>query len=110
MESYEVVGQVLEFLQRRGRVSYHALKRQFGMDDDYIEDLKEELQYAHEPAVQADDRGFTWTGESEETQATTSQPDQSELEPISEQDQPAQGEPAPEPSTPEAERRQGIVG
>ena len=62
MEFYDVVGQVLELLQRQKRVSYRALKRQFGIDDDYIEDLKEEILYVHESVVEADDRGFTWTG------------------------------------------------
>ena len=41
MDFYEVVGQVLALLQRQGRVSYRALKRQWGLDDDLIEDLKE---------------------------------------------------------------------
>ena len=47
MDFYEVVGQVLALLQRQGRVSYRALKRQFGIDDDFIEDLKEELCFSH---------------------------------------------------------------
>jgi hypothetical protein len=63
MTFYEVVRQVLDLLQRQRRVSYRALKREFSIDDDFIEDLKEELLYAHESSVQADDRGFTWTGE-----------------------------------------------
>jgi tetratricopeptide (TPR) repeat protein len=41
MTFYEVVGQVLELLQREGRVSYRALKRQFNLDDEYLEDLKQ---------------------------------------------------------------------
>ena len=110
MEFYEVVGQVVELLQRQGRVSYRALKRQFGLDDDFIEDLKEELLYVHESSVQSDDRGFTWTGETEEIQVTTRQPDQTTQQPIAQQDQPTQSEPPPtEPSTPEAERRQLTV-
>ncbi|MDH3602873.1 MAG: adenylate/guanylate cyclase domain-containing protein [Candidatus Tectomicrobia bacterium] len=63
MEFYDVVAQVLEHLQRQGRVSYRALKRQFYIDDDFIEDLREELHYAHESTVQADERGFMWTGQ-----------------------------------------------
>ena len=31
---------------RRGRVSYRALKLQFQLDDDALDDLKEELIYA----------------------------------------------------------------
>ena len=55
--------QVLDMLQRRGRVSYRALKRQFNLDDDYLEDLKEELSYAHHPVRDEDGRGLVWIGE-----------------------------------------------
>ena len=34
----EVLNQALGMLQRRRRVSYRALKRQFGLDDEYLED------------------------------------------------------------------------
>jgi len=71
MEFYDVVGQVLELLQHQKRVSYRALKRQFSIDDDYIEDLKEEFLYAHEASVQADDRGLIWIGEADEFPVTT---------------------------------------
>ena len=37
----EVLGQVLELLQREKRVSYRGLKRRFAVDDEYLEDLKE---------------------------------------------------------------------
>lgn len=43
MSFFEKVNQVIALLQREGRVSYRALKREFDMDDDYREDLKEEL-------------------------------------------------------------------
>src|SRR4051812_10981560 len=53
----EILAQTLDLLQRQGRVSYRALKRQFGLDDDYLEDLKagreveiEQLQRALERA------------------------------------------------------------
>ena len=39
----EVVDQTLAMLQRRGRVTYHLLKRQFDLDDGALEDLKLEL-------------------------------------------------------------------
>ena len=35
----EILAQVLELLQRQGRVSYRALKRRFDLDDEYLEDL-----------------------------------------------------------------------
>ena len=39
----EVLAQVLELLQRDQRVAYRVLKRRFGIDDEYIEDLKADL-------------------------------------------------------------------
>jgi AAA ATPase domain len=45
-------------LQRRGRVTYRALKLQFNLDDDHLEALKDELLYAHARVV-ADDGGLT---------------------------------------------------
>jgi hypothetical protein len=39
MGFYEVLDQVLDLLRHRGRVTYRALKREFHLDDDFIEDL-----------------------------------------------------------------------
>ena len=39
----EVLAQMVELLQREGRVTYRALKRRFALDDDYLEDLKGEI-------------------------------------------------------------------
>jgi hypothetical protein len=38
-----VVDQVIALLRQRGRVTYRTLKRQFQLDDESLEDLKEEL-------------------------------------------------------------------
>src|SRR5919199_3581690 len=95
MDFYEVVGHVLALLQRQGRVSYRALKRQFGLDDAFIEDLKEELLYTHASAVQADERGFTWTGATEERQGTTRPPAPISAHLPIQPDQPPQAEPPP---------------
>jgi len=57
-----LVEQVLELLQRQGRVSYRALKREFELDDDYIEDLKEEIIKARRLAIDEDDAVLVWTG------------------------------------------------
>jgi hypothetical protein len=43
MTFYEVLEPVIALLQRHGRVTSRALKRQFDLDDDYIDDLKAEL-------------------------------------------------------------------
>ena len=42
MEFYDVLDQVLELLRSRGRVTYGALKRQFGLDHEFLEDLEGE--------------------------------------------------------------------
>jgi len=39
----EVLAHVIDWLQQEQRISYRALKRQFALDDDYLEDLKVEL-------------------------------------------------------------------
>ena len=43
MDFYAVLARVIEILQREGRTSYRALKRQFALDDAYLADLKVEL-------------------------------------------------------------------
>jgi class 3 adenylate cyclase/tetratricopeptide (TPR) repeat protein len=58
----DILAQVLELLQREKRVSYRALKRRFDLDDDYLEDVKDELIYAKKLAVDEDDRVLVWTG------------------------------------------------
>jgi hypothetical protein len=63
----EILDHVIAMLQRRGRVTYRTLKRQFTLDDDAFEDLKDELLYAHPDAVEDDGRGLVWTGETRPT-------------------------------------------
>ncbi len=60
MDFYEVVGQVLELLQRQGRVTYRALKRQFNLDDEFLEDIKAEIIEAKQLAVDENDRVLVW--------------------------------------------------
>ena len=55
----EILQRTIVILQSRGRVSYRALKRQFNLDDDYLDDLKAELLYAY-PQVVDDGRGLAW--------------------------------------------------
>src|SRR5438876_2715985 len=59
----EILTQVVELLQRQGRVSYGALKRRFALDDDYLQDLKDELIDAQRIAVDEDDKVLVWLGE-----------------------------------------------
>jgi class 3 adenylate cyclase len=58
----EILDQAMAMLQRRGRLTYGTLKRQFQLDDAALEDLKNELIEGQRLAV--DERGnvLVWTG------------------------------------------------
>jgi class 3 adenylate cyclase/tetratricopeptide (TPR) repeat protein len=58
-----MLDQVVELLRSRQRVTYRTLKRQFGLDDAALEDLKEELFFTHPQIVDADGRGLVWTSD-----------------------------------------------
>jgi class 3 adenylate cyclase/tetratricopeptide (TPR) repeat protein len=58
----EILEHALEMLQRRGRVSYRALKVQFHMDDDLLEILKEEIVEVHQVARDQEGKMLVWTG------------------------------------------------
>src|SRR5262245_43694080 len=60
----EVLAQVQALLQQEKRLSYRGLKRRFTLDDEYIEDLKEELIGAKQIATDEDGRFLVWTGAS----------------------------------------------
>jgi len=59
----ELLVQVLELLQREGRVSYRALKRRFALEDDYLEDLKAEIVKAKRLARDEAGEVLVWVGE-----------------------------------------------
>jgi class 3 adenylate cyclase len=58
----EVLAQAMAMLQRQGRVSYRALKRQFHLDEAYLEDLKFEILEVHRVAADQDGIMLVWTG------------------------------------------------
>jgi class 3 adenylate cyclase len=94
----ELLAQVLEVLQREGRVSYGALKRRFDLDDVYLNDLKVELIEAKRLASDENGRILVWAGNVE-----TARP----LAPS--EAQPPEAPSQVEPGAPEAERRQLTV-
>jgi class 3 adenylate cyclase len=93
--------QVIELLQREGRVAYRALKLQFQLDNDHLEALKDDLIYAKRLAVDEDGRVLVWTGGADvPAPATAPAP----------QPAPLQAGIAPAaPPVPDAERRQLTV-
>jgi hypothetical protein len=59
----EVLDQAIAMLQRRGRVTYRTLKRQFNLDDEALEDLKEEIIEAEQLAVDQNGKMLVWAGD-----------------------------------------------
>ncbi len=61
----EILDQAIEMLQRRGRVTYRTLKRQFDLDEEALEDLKFELVEGQQLATDENGTVLIWTGETE---------------------------------------------
>src|SRR5215510_3849928 len=104
----EVLDQALEMLRRRGRVTYRALQRQFGLDDAYLADLKAEIIEAQRLAVDENGTVLVWTGGADPAALPLSaQPEQLRATQTS---QTAPDTPAPvTPGSADAERRQLTV-
>jgi class 3 adenylate cyclase len=98
----EILDRVLEMLQRRGRVSYRALKRQFDLDDAFLEDLKAEIVDVHQVAVDQDGTMLVWTG----APAPPTMSSQSSQPQVPPDERAARVE---SPPAPDAERRQLTV-
>src|SRR5215813_11767679 len=62
MDFYAVLDEIRTLLQRRGRVTYRALKVQFHLDDEHLEALKEELIEAEQLAVDEQGKVLVWAG------------------------------------------------
>jgi class 3 adenylate cyclase len=106
MDYDAIVTEVLTLLQREQRLSYRVLKRRLQLDDDVLEDLKEDLIYAKKLAVDEDGRVLVWTGGTSRVPTTAAPvplPATSDVAPT-------QGKAAPAlPPPPDAERRQLTV-
>src|SRR6185503_14562130 len=63
MEFDALLAQVLDLLQRDGRVSYRALKLRFQLNDEYIEALKDEIIEVKRQAIDRDGRVLVWIGD-----------------------------------------------
>src|SRR5215471_9920789 len=105
----EILTQILDLLQRQGRVSYSALKRRFDLNDDYLNDLKDEILYVH-PVRDDEGRGLVWTGNVEGTTTTPAPPFQSIPSPLTQAPTSVEAaSPVMTSRTPDAERRQLTV-
>ncbi len=54
MDLYDVLDQIVNLLRERKRLTYGLLKRQFDLDDETLEDLKDELIRAQRLAIDED--------------------------------------------------------
>ena len=109
MTFYEVLEQVLALLQQHGRVTYRALKRQFALDDDYIEDLKAELIQARRLAVDEQGAVLVWSGGAAGPQDLTAPDTRPPSPTLQDARLPHDALPAPASRPPDAERRQLTV-
>ncbi|MGB5056345.1 MAG: adenylate/guanylate cyclase domain-containing protein, partial [Nitrospirales bacterium] len=63
----EILDATMRLLESRKRITYGALKRQFSLDDEFLDDLKAELIKAQRVAVDEGGEVLVWTGRSEAT-------------------------------------------
>jgi|RhiMetdeSRZDD1v2_1073273.scaffolds.fasta_scaffold36020_2 class 3 adenylate cyclase/predicted ATPase len=104
----EILTQIIDLLKRQGRVSYSALKRRFDLDDDYLNDVKDEILFTSPQIVDEGGRGLVWVGETGTPPASSATlPAQPHLTPPAPSTQVAS--PPTAPHTPDAERRQLTV-
>jgi len=59
----EIIEQTTVLLQQKRRVAYRTLQREFGLDDEALEDLKLELIDVQEVAVDKDGKMLVWSGD-----------------------------------------------
>jgi hypothetical protein len=106
----ELLDQVVAMLQRRGRVSYRTLTRQFALDEADLEDLKEAILFAHPQIVDEAGRGLVWAGAAGAVPLPAPDSPQPVEPPVTLTPRGGQtAVPPPEPSAPDAERRQLTV-
>jgi TOMM system kinase/cyclase fusion protein len=104
----EVLVQVIDWLQQDKRLSYRALKRQFALDDDYLDDLKAELIEVRRVAVDEDGRVLVWTGGADVIPSPLPS-SSSARQPATQEVLSPSAAPPVAPSPPDAERRQLTV-
>ncbi|MGH8072124.1 MAG: ATP-binding protein [Candidatus Entotheonellia bacterium] len=62
MDYDAILAQAIVLLQREQRLSYRVLKRRLQLDDEMLEDLKEDLIYAKQLAVDEEGKVLVWAG------------------------------------------------
>ncbi len=93
----EILDQAIAMLQRRGRVTYRTLKRQFQLDDTALEDLTIELIKGQRLAVDEDGEVLVWIGAAGTTQESAAPPSQPPPQPGTRNTSRSPPEPSPPP-------------
>jgi hypothetical protein len=70
----EILDHAIAMLQRRGRLTYGTLKRQFQLDDAALEDLRNELIEGQRLAVDERGKVLVWTGDTASAAAPAGAP------------------------------------
>ena len=65
----EVLDQVRELLQQRGRVTYRSLKLRYQLDDELLAGVTDELISAERVAVDEDGKVLVWIGRRSDNRA-----------------------------------------
>ena len=81
----EILVAAREWLQREGRLTYRVLKREFDLDDESLEDLKEQLIVAQEVAADKDGKMLVWKGDGVPASEPKSAPPPSQPHPAARQ-------------------------
>ena len=63
MKFSEILTEAKAWLQQEGRLTYRSLMREYALDDETLEDLKEELIYSNQQIRDDEGRGLIWNGE-----------------------------------------------
>ena len=106
MDFFELVDQVVILLRQRRRLTYRALRRQFDLDDEALNELKEEVLYSESRVVDDEGAGLIWTGDAEKIQIPAARAAPNSQYPIHRQAR-TQKAPLPiKPSSADGERRQ----
>jgi class 3 adenylate cyclase len=106
----EILDQAIALLQRRGRITYRTLKRQFQLDDAALADLTIELIKGQRLAVDEDGEVLVWTGAVGMTQESVTLSSPPPLQPGTRNTLRMHSDTAPPaPPIPAAERRQLTV-
>src|SRR5713101_2042236 len=110
MDFYEVLDKVVDLLRSRGRVTYGALKLQFGLTDEQLAVLKDELIDAQRLASDEQGRILVWTGNAAVPPSSPPPSSPHASQPATPEAVFLQTEPPPRASSaPDAERRQLTV-